>query len=121
MASGGSPKPLVIGESGANPQPIVRVGSVVNGKGTVTVDPPAVYERERDRNFQITFEAAGPMYDVYDDGVLSIDSRITITIPSNLGQAGEERTPSVMLQPHKRHFGRGRVRYRITYIRHSGV
>ena len=72
MASGGSPTPLAIGESGANPQPPVRVGSVVNGKGTVTVNPPAVYERERDRNFQITFEAAGPMYDVDsdDDGEL---------------------------------------------------
>ena len=45
MASGGSPKPLVIGEDGADPQPIVRVGNVVNGKGTVTVDPPAISVR----------------------------------------------------------------------------
>ena len=96
-ASGGNFRNLVIPTTGDNagedPQPTVLVGAVVNGKGTVTVTPSAVYESEKDRNIQITFEALGPMYDANTDGTGDlngtgdIDSRIQITIPNDLGTA----------------------------------
>ena len=96
-ASEGTFRNLVIPTTGDNagddPQPTVLVGAVVNGKGTVTVTPSAVYESEKDRNIQITFEALGPMYDANTDGTGAldgtddIDSRIRITIPADLGTA----------------------------------
>ena len=78
MAKGGDLRPLVIGDDGANPQPRIRVGNVKSGSGQVDVSP-IVYETETDRNIELIFTAAGPMYDTAD-----VNAQITITAPTGL-------------------------------------
>ena len=78
MAKDGDLRPLVIGDDGANPQPRIRVGNVKSGSGQVDVSP-IVYETETDRNIELIFTAAGPMYDT--EGVNAL---ITITAPPGL-------------------------------------
>ena len=87
MASGGVLRSLLIPDTGDNagedPQPKIRVGNVASGRGTIKVSP-IVYQSETDRNIQLTFTAAGPMYDSGD-----INSNVTITIPAGLGTAAD--------------------------------
>ena len=70
-------------ESDVDPQPKVRVGNVASGRGTIKVSP-IVYQSETDRNIQLTFTAAGPMYDSGD-----IAAGVVITIPAGLGTAAD--------------------------------
>ena len=93
MAKGGTLRRLVIpaddpatdpDESDVDPQPKINVGNVKSGKGKITVSP-IVYQSETDRNIQLVFEAAGPMYDVPASAGTAIDSKIVITIPGGLG------------------------------------
>ena len=72
-----------VDESDVDPQPKIRVGNVQSGRGTIKVSP-IVYQGEADRNIQLTFTAAGPMYDSGD-----IDSEVVITIPTGLGTAAD--------------------------------
>ena len=87
MAKGGNFRSLVIPDTGdnagENPQPIVRVGNVASGTGTIKISP-TVYQGETDRTIQMTFTAAGPMYDA-----TGIDSNVVITIPAGLGTAAD--------------------------------
>ena len=71
-------------ESDVDPQPKIRVGNVASGRGTIKVSP-IVYQSETDRNIQLTFTAAGPMYDVGT----TINSNVVITIPQGLGTAAD--------------------------------
>ena len=88
MVKGGDLRPLVIPDTGEdagrNPQPKVRVGNVRSGAGTAAISP-TVYQNETDRNIEIVFTAAGPMYDYELDGD-DINSRIVIGIPPGLAQ-----------------------------------
>ena len=70
-----------VDESKLDPQPKIRVGNVASGRGTIKISPP-VYQGETDRHIQMTFTAAGPMY---DGG--GINSNVVITIPAGLGTA----------------------------------
>ena len=73
---------MVIGDDGANPQPILRVGNVVSGNGTATVSP-IVFQGETARNIEIVYTTNGPMY----DSGTTVDSRIQIGIPTGLTPA----------------------------------
>ncbi len=72
-----------VDESEIDPQPKIRVGNVASGRGTIKVSP-IVYQGEADRNIQLTFTAAGPMYDT-----TGIDSNVVITIPQGLGSVAD--------------------------------
>ena len=89
-AKDGAPTVLTsIGDEGApvDAQPRVRVGSIEAGKGTATVNKGAVYQGDTE-TFEVTFTAAGPMYDDRvgrDDGTATDhNAGIRITVPTNL-------------------------------------
>ena len=73
-----------VDESKLDPQPKIRVGNVASGRGTIKVSP-IVYQSETDRHIQLTFTAAGPMY----DSGTAIDSNVVITIPQGLGSVAD--------------------------------
>ena len=73
-----------VDESDVDPQPKINVGNVADGRGTIKVSP-IVYQSETDRHIQLTFTAAGPMYDVGT----TINSNVVITIPQGLGSVAD--------------------------------
>ena len=48
-------------------QPVVNVGNIADGEGTVTVSPGNLYHENPYKRFVITFTAKGPMYSDSDE------------------------------------------------------
>ena len=54
-------------------QPMINVGNIVDGEGTVVVSPGDLYRGNPYSNFKITFTAKGPMYSDSDEVKIDID------------------------------------------------
>ena len=54
-------------------QPVVNVGNIADGEGTVTVSPGDLYHENPYNRFVITFTAKGPMYSDSDEIITTLE------------------------------------------------